>query len=77
MTEQIAKGRFEEYCREEFADHERRIRLLEVDNTINKQHINALLRAMEKIESNTTWILRLVIGIIVAALLGLIIKGGN
>ena len=57
-------------------DHEVRIRVLETDNTKNKAAIDTLTKTMDKIENNTTWILRLVIGGIVSALLALVIKGG-
>ena len=65
-----------ESIEEEVRDHEVRIRVLERDNTANTQRIEALEKKMDKIESNTTWILRLVIGAIIAALLGLIFQGG-
>jgi hypothetical protein len=61
---------------EDVKDHEARIRILEVDNTAHKLNIKDLRRSMDKIENNTTWILRLVIGGIVSALLALLIKGG-
>ena len=65
------------YCdiEEDVKDHEARIRILEVDNTAHKLNIKDLRRSMDKIENNTTWILRLVVGSIIMALLGLIIKG--
>ena len=61
---------------EDVKDHEARIRILEVDNTAHKLNIKDLRRSMDKIESNTTWILRLIVGGIVSALLALVIKGG-
>lgn len=65
------------YCgiEEDVKDHEARIRILEVDNTAHKLNIKGLRRSMDKIENNTTWILRLVVGSIIMALLGLIYKG--
>ena len=57
-------------------DHEVRIRVLETDNTKNKAAIDTLTKTMDKIEGNTTWILRLIVGSIVTALIGLVLKGG-
>ena len=56
-------------------DHEVRIRVLEKDNTENRGKIDTLCKTMDKIEGNTTWILRLVVSIIIVALMGLLIKG--
>ena len=66
------------YCdiEEDVKDHEARIRILEADNTAHKLNIKDLRRSMDKIESNTTWILRLIISAILMAVLGLVLKGG-
>ena len=61
---------------EDVKDHEARIRILEVDNTAHKLNIKDLRRSMDKIESNTTWILRLIISAILMAVLAQVLKGG-
>ena len=61
---------------EDVKDHEVRIRILEKSDTQKTEKICTLEGKMDKIESNTTWILRLLIGSIVTALLALIIYGG-
>jgi len=54
-------------------DHEVRIRVLEVDNTENKAAIRSLCKMMDRVDANTTWILRLIVGAIVLAVLGQVI----
>ncbi|WP_142315444.1 hemolysin XhlA family protein [Bacillus wiedmannii] len=54
----------------------RDIRNLETRTTINEKDISTINKQLEKISLNTTWILRLVIGAIVMAVLGLLLKGG-
>jgi hypothetical protein len=54
-------------------DHEVRIRVLEMDNTETKITVKSLCRSMDKIEANTTWILRLIIGAFALAVLGLVL----
>ncbi|MED3325200.1 hemolysin XhlA family protein [Bacillus paranthracis] len=54
----------------------RDIRNLETRTTINEKDISTINQQLEKISMNTTWILRIVIGAVVMAILGLILKGG-
>ncbi|EOO19715.1 hemolysin XhlA family protein [Bacillus cereus] len=54
----------------------RDIRNLETRTTINEKDISTINKQLEKISTNTTWILRIVISAIVMAVLGLILKGG-
>ncbi|HHL0974413.1 TPA: hemolysin XhlA family protein [Bacillus cereus] len=54
----------------------RDIRNLETRTTINEKDISTINTQLEKISTNTTWILRIVISAIVMAVLGLILKGG-
>lgn len=61
--------------KQEQKDMQRDIRNLETRTTVNKREITNTNKQLEKISSNTTWILRLVIGAIVAGLLGLLVKG--
>lgn len=43
---------------------------------VAESNIKEIYKTLDKINNNTTWILRLIIGTIIAALLGLIIQGG-
>ncbi|MDZ5478248.1 hemolysin XhlA family protein [Bacillus thuringiensis] len=54
----------------------RDIRNLETRTTINEKDISTINQQLEKISLNTTWILRIVIGAIVMAVLGFLLKGG-
>ncbi|KAA1804026.1 hypothetical protein FA950_07445 [Bacillus thuringiensis] len=54
----------------------RDIRNLETRTTINEKDISTINKQLERISLNTTWILRIVIGAIVMAVLGLLLKGG-
>jgi hypothetical protein len=63
---------FEKYCKKEFAenkeehaDYEVRIKLLEKNDVKQDERIGSVEHKMDKIESNTTWILRLIIGAII------------
>ncbi|HDR4446702.1 MULTISPECIES: hemolysin XhlA family protein [Bacillus cereus group] len=57
-------------------DMQRDIRSLETRTTVNEKDIVNINKQLEKISANTTWILRIIIGAIVAGLLGLLMKGG-
>jgi septal ring factor EnvC (AmiA/AmiB activator) len=54
----------------------REIRNLETRATISEKDISVITKQLEKISTNTTWILRIIIGIIVAGLLNLLIQTG-
>lgn len=53
----------------------RDIRNLEMRTTINEKDIATINKQLEKISTNTTWILRIIISAIVMSVLGLILKG--
>ncbi len=53
----------------------RDIRTLETRTTINEKDIATINKQLEKISTNTTWILRIIISAIVMSVLGLILKG--
>lgn len=62
---------------------ENRVKSLEVDMTdvktrlaVAESNIKDVKEDISSIKSNTTWILRIIVGAIVLALLGLIFKGG-
>ncbi|HEB4951915.1 hemolysin XhlA family protein [Bacillus thuringiensis] len=57
-------------------DMQRDIRNLETRTTVNEKDIVNINKLLDKISANTTWILRIIIGTIVAGLLGLLMKGG-
>ncbi|EEM02289.1 hemolysin XhlA family protein [Bacillus pseudomycoides] len=52
------------------------IRNLESRTLGNEKDIVNINRQLDKISANTTWILRIIIGAIVTALIGLLLKGG-
>ncbi|GGE64569.1 hemolysin XhlA family protein [Priestia taiwanensis] len=54
----------------------RDIRNLETRTTINEKDISTINKQLEKISTNTTWILRIILGVIVTGLLGLLINMG-
>ncbi|CDN39648.1 unnamed protein product [Bacillus thuringiensis DB27] len=54
----------------------RDIRRLETRTTINEKDISTINNQLEKINMNTTWILRIVISAITMAILGLVLKIG-
>lgn len=54
----------------------RDLRNLETRTIINEKDIITINKQLEKISTNITWILRIVISAIVMAVLGLILKGG-
>ncbi|PER51256.1 hypothetical protein CN486_27410 [Bacillus thuringiensis] len=53
----------------------RDIRNLETRTTINEKDIATINKQLEKISTNTTWILRIIISAIIMSVLGLILKG--
>ncbi len=53
----------------------RDIRALETRTTINEKDIATINKQLEKISTNTTWILRIIISTIIMSVLGLILKG--
>ncbi|MFJ8352883.1 hemolysin XhlA family protein [Bacillus paramycoides] len=55
---------------------QRNIRNIETRTTVNEKDIVNINKLLDKISANTTWILRIIIGAIVAGLLGLLMKGG-
>ncbi|MDW7617887.1 hemolysin XhlA family protein [Peribacillus simplex] len=62
---------------------ENRVKSLEVDMSdvktrlaVAESNIKDVKEDISSIKSNTTWILRIIVGAIVLALLGLIFKGG-
>lgn len=59
--------------RGEFSRLDERVNTLDIRQTRTEVRTDHIENKMDKIESNTSWILRLIIGAIVTALLGLII----
>lgn len=71
------------YAMKGVASLENRVKSLEVDMTdvktrlaVAESNIKDVKEDISSIKSNTTWILRIIVGAIVLALLGLIFKGG-
>ncbi|HDR4907913.1 hemolysin XhlA family protein [Bacillus thuringiensis] len=53
----------------------RDIRNLETRVIINEKDISTINKQLEKISTNTSWILRIIISTIIMAVLGLILRG--
>lgn len=62
--------------RDEFNQLDKKVDRVDNRLTRNEARTDHLEKKLDKIDSNTTWILRLIIGAFVMALLGLILKGG-
>ncbi|MFJ7472155.1 hemolysin XhlA family protein [Peribacillus frigoritolerans] len=56
-------------------DIQRDIRNMESRLTITEKDILTINKQLEKISSNTTWILRLIIGSLLTGALGMVLKG--
>ncbi|MED4687587.1 hemolysin XhlA family protein [Peribacillus frigoritolerans] len=56
-------------------DIQRDIRNIESRLTITEKDILTINKQLEKISSNTTWILRLIIGSLLTGALGMVLKG--
>ncbi|MDW7617768.1 hemolysin XhlA family protein [Peribacillus simplex] len=56
-------------------DIQRDIRNMESRITITEKDILTINKQLEKISSNTTWILRLIIGSLLTGALGMVLKG--
>ncbi|MBO0602770.1 hemolysin XhlA family protein [Sporosarcina sp. E16_3] len=59
--------------RAEFERLEERVTTLDIKQTRTEVRTDNIEAKMDKIESNTTWILRLIIGAIALALIGLVL----
>lgn len=59
--------------RAEFDRLDERVTTLDIRQTRTEVRTDHIEEKMSKIESNTTWILRIIIGAIITALLGLIL----
>lgn len=59
-----------EACKGDISDLKMRVALAEKD-------IKSTIAKLDKIDANTTWILRLILGSILTALLGLVIMNGG
>lgn len=59
--------------RREFNRLDERVTTLDIRQTRTEVRTDHIEEKMSKIESNTTWILRIIIGAIITALLGLIL----
>ncbi|WP_445661315.1 hemolysin XhlA family protein [Bacillus sp. FSL M8-0063] len=49
---------------------------MEVRLAVVESKVIKIEESIEKISANTTWILRIIIGAIITALIGLLLKGG-
>jgi len=62
--------------REEHQALAKRVTNVENRQTRTETRTDHLERKLDKIETNTTWILRLIIGAFIMALIGLVFQGG-
>lgn len=53
-----------------------KIQNMEVRLAVVESKVIKIEESIEKISANTTWILRIIIGAIITALIGLLLKGG-
>lgn len=60
---------FESWVRAEITE-------LKVKMGVHNQRIETLEKSIENIEKNTTWTVRLILGSIILAIVGFVIKGG-
>lgn len=65
-------GRLMEIIQTDLRDHDSRIATLEIENVSTKKDVIVVQKTLDKIDANTTWIIRLLVGAIVLALLGLV-----
>ena len=56
----------------ELRDHDKRISKLELNDVKQDEKISYMTKALDKIESNTTWTVRLIIGALVTGAIGLL-----
>jgi tetrahydromethanopterin S-methyltransferase subunit B len=61
---------------EEVAALEKKVNDMITRLAVAETNIKEIYKTLDKINSNTTWILRIIIGTIVGGLLALLIKGG-
>lgn len=55
---------------------EKDVSTLKIEMAVAKSEIGTIKDTLTKINSNTTWTIRLIIGAIILALINLILKGG-
>ncbi|ELK47174.1 hemolysin XhlA [Halobacillus sp. BAB-2008] len=60
--------------RDEFSKLDEKVDQLQNEQTQTKQRVAHVEGKLDKIENNTTWILRLILGAIIAGILGLLFK---
>ncbi|MGP4061516.1 hemolysin XhlA family protein [Halobacillus sp. H74] len=60
--------------REEFSRLDDKVDELQKEQTQTKQRVRHVEQKLDKIESNTTWILRLILGAFILGILGLVFK---
>lgn len=72
MSGQVDVERLMDVITDDLRDHDRRITALELNDVKQDQRIEHVLKSLDKIESNTTWIMRLIIGGLVTGAIGLL-----
>ncbi|WP_186578036.1 hemolysin XhlA family protein [Aquibacillus kalidii] len=62
--------------REELKSLEDKVTILDNRQTRTETRIDNLEKKIDKIDSNTTWILRLIVGAVIGAFLKIVLTGG-
>jgi uncharacterized Rmd1/YagE family protein len=62
---------------QQFVELEKRVSALETRVAVAETNIKDIKETLSSIQNNTTWILRLVIGAIIMAMIGFLLKGGT
>lgn len=55
---------------------ESRVSKLELSDAVTNERMNSIQKSLGKIDSNTSWIIRLIIGGLIAAAMTFLVKGG-
>lgn len=60
--------------RKDILQNQKEVNALTIRTTVSEENIKNMQKILDKINGNTTWILRLIISVIVMAILGLLFR---
>ena len=66
-----------DYLRDGHKDLDGRVRVLEKTAAADAEKFVTIFKVLEKIDKNTTWLVRLIIGTLIVGLLALLVKAGG
>ena len=66
-----------DYLRDGHKDIDGRVRTLEKTSAVGAEKFTTIFNVLDKIDKNVTWLVRLIIGSIIFALLAMLIKAGG